>query len=74
MSSGNKSANSALKNTPFDEELVLAFKAFNPYISPKPDYLPFIATTGVLFLETNHITQPYFHNHSFNDVWQSDNS
>ena len=53
---------------------MLAFKTFKTYISPKSDYLPFIATAGVLFLEANHITQPYLHNHSFNDVRQSGNS
>ena len=44
---------------------MLAFEAFNPDISPEPDYLPLIATTGVLLLEANHITQLYLHNHSF---------
>ena len=43
---------------------MLAFEAFNPDISPEPDYLPLIATTGVLLLEANHITQLYLHNHS----------
>ena len=42
---------------------MLALKALNPYISAEPDYLPLIATTGVLLLEANHITQLYLHNH-----------
>ncbi len=44
---------------------MLAFKAFNTYISAEPHYLPLIAAAGVLLLEANHITQLYLHNHSF---------
>jgi len=44
---------------------VLAFKAFNPNISAESDYLPLVATAGVLFLEADHITQPYLHDHYF---------
>ena len=43
---------------------MLTFNAFDSYISAEPDYLPLIATTGVLFLEANYITQLYLHNHS----------
>ena len=65
LSSGNKGYNSTLKDTALKEDAALAFKAFNPNISAQPYYLPLIATTGVLLLEANHITQLYLHNHSF---------
>ena len=42
---------------------MLAFKAFNSDISPEPDHLPLIATTGVLLPQANHIAQPYLHGH-----------
>ncbi len=44
---------------------MLAVEAFNPDISADSDYLPLVAATGVLFLEANHVTQLYLHNHSF---------
>lgn len=44
---------------------MLTFNAFDSYISAEPDYLPLIATTGVLLLEANHIAQLYLHNHAF---------
>ncbi len=43
---------------------MLALKASNPDIRPQPEYLPLIATAGVLLLEANYITQFYLHNHS----------
>ena len=43
---------------------MLTFKAFNTDISTESDYLPLIATTGMLLLEADHITQLYLHNHS----------
>ena len=43
---------------------MLALKAFNSYISTEPDYLPLIATTGMLLLEADDITQLYLHSHS----------
>jgi len=64
LSSGNEGFNSALKDTSFQEDTVLAFEAFNPNISPQPDYPPLITATGMLFLEANDITQLYLHNHS----------
>ena len=64
LSSGNKGSNSTLKDAAVKEDAALAFKAFNPNISAKPYHLPLIATTGVLLLEANHITQLYLHNHS----------
>ena len=42
---------------------MLAAEASNPYIGTEPDYLPFIATAGVLLLEANYITQLYLHDH-----------
>jgi len=54
---------SALKNTSFQEDTVLAFEAFDSDISTKPDHLPLIAAAGVLLFEANHITQLYLHNH-----------
>jgi len=65
LSSGDEGFNSALKDTSLKEDTVPTFKAFNPYISTEPDYLPLIAAAGVLLLEANHIAQPYLHNHSF---------
>ncbi len=53
----------ALKDTSFEENAVLAFKAFDSYISADPDHLPFITAAGVLLLEADHITQLYLHNH-----------
>ncbi len=64
LSSRNKGYNSTLKDTTLKEDAALAFKAFNPNISAQPYYLPLIATTRVLLLEANHITQLYLHNHS----------
>jgi len=43
---------------------VLAFEAFNSDISPEPDHLPLIATTGVLLPQANHIAQLYLHSHA----------
>jgi len=65
LSSGNEGFNSALKDTPLEENTVPAFKALNPNVSTQPDYLPLIAAAGVFLLETNHIIQLYLHNHSF---------
>jgi hypothetical protein len=65
LTSRNKGFNSTLKDTSLKENAALASKAFNPYVSPEPDYFPLIATTGVLLLEANHITQLDLHNHSF---------
>ena len=53
-----------LKDASFKKNAALTFKTFNTYISTKPDYLPFVATAGVLLLEANHITELYFQNHS----------
>ena len=64
LSSGNKGYNSTLKEAAVEEDMALAFKAFNADISPQPYHLPLIATTRVLLLETNHIAQLYLHNHS----------
>jgi len=53
---GDKGFNSTLKDATLKDNTALAFKTFNPYISPKPDYLPFVATTGVLLLDADYIT------------------
>ena len=42
---------------------MLALKAFDADVSAQPDYLPFVATAGVLLLEADHIAELYFHNH-----------
>jgi len=65
LPSGNKGFNSAFKGATLKEDATLAFEALNSYISPKPDYFPLIATTGVLLLKANYITQLYLHYHSF---------
>jgi len=65
LSSGDEGFNSALKDTSLEENTVTTFKALNPNVSTRLDYLPFIATAGVFLLETNHITQLYLHNHAF---------
>jgi len=57
--------NSALKDASLQKNTALAFKAFNPDISPQPHYLPLIAAAGVLLLQANHITQFYLHSHAF---------
>ena len=62
---GKEGFNSTLKDTPLEENTAPAFKALNPNVSAEPDYPPLIATAGVLFLEADHVTQLYFHNHSF---------
>jgi len=66
LSSRDKGFNSALKGASFQKNSALALNAFNPDISPEPDYLPFVAAAGVLLLEANYITQLYLHNHSLN--------
>jgi len=65
LSSGNEGFNSAFKDTSLEENTVPTFKALNPNVGTEPDYLPLIAAAGMFFLETNHITQLDFHNHSF---------
>jgi hypothetical protein len=65
LTSGDKGFNPAFKNAALKEDPVLAFKAFNPDISPQPDHLPLKATAGVLLLEANRITQFYLHDHGF---------
>jgi len=65
LSSGNKSFDSALKDTALKENVMLAFEALNPYISAKPHHLPFIAAAGVLLLKATHVTQLYLGNQSF---------
>ena len=62
---GDKGFNAALKDAPLQENSALALKAFNPDISPEPDYLPLIATAGVLLLEANRIAQLYLQDHFF---------
>ena len=47
---------SALKDAALKKDIVLTFKALNAYMSTEPDYLPLIATAGMLLLEANHIT------------------
>jgi len=64
LPSGNKDFNSTLKDASLKENAALALETFNPYISPKPNYFPLIAATGVLFTEANYIPQPYLYNHS----------
>jgi len=59
LTSGNEGFNPALKDTSPEEYPVLAVKAFNPYISPQPDYLPLVAATGVLLFQADYITQLY---------------
>jgi len=54
-----------LKDTALKEDAALAFKAFNANISAQLYYLPLIATTRMLLVEANHVTQLYLHNHSF---------
>ena len=36
--------------------MALALKALNPDVSTESDYLPLIATAGMLLLEANHIS------------------
>jgi hypothetical protein len=66
LTSGDKGFNPALKDAALKEHLVLALKASNSDIRPEPDYLPLIATAGVLLLEANHVTQFELHNHCLN--------
>ncbi len=62
---GDNSFDSMLKKAALKEDMSLAFKAFDTYLSTKPDHLPLVATAGVLLLELNHISQPYLQNHYF---------
>jgi hypothetical protein len=61
LSPGNKGFNPALEDAALKENTALAFEAFNPDISAKPDYLPLITTAGMFLFEAHHITQLYFH-------------
>jgi len=61
LSPGDKGFNPAFKDTSFQHHIMLALEAFNPDVGTKPDYLPFIAAAGVLFLEPDDITHPYLH-------------
>jgi len=56
---GDDRFNSTLKDAVFKQDAALTFKTFNTYIRAEPDYLPFIAATGVLLLKASHITQLY---------------
>ena len=56
---GDNRFDSALKDTAFKKNPVLTLKAFNTYVSPESDYLPFIAATGMLLLEANYIAELY---------------
>ena len=47
---------STLKDAALKKDIVLTFKALNAYISTEPDYLPLIATAGMLLLEANYVT------------------
>ena len=63
LSSGDESFNSTLKDAALKKDMVLAFKAFNAYISTEPSHLPLVAATGVLLLKANHISQLYLQNY-----------
>ena len=56
---GDNGFDPALKNTSLKKDIVVTFQAFKADISTEPDYLPLIAATGMLLLETNHVTQLY---------------
>ena len=60
---GDNRPDSTLKDTAFKQDMVLAFEAFNTYISAQPDHLPLIAAAGVFLLEADDITERYSHNH-----------
>ena len=55
------------KDTALNEDTVLTLKTLDADIGTEPHHLPFIAAAGVLFLEANHVAQPYLDNH-FYDV------
>ena len=61
---GNEGLDPPFQDAALQQDAALALEALNPDISPEPDYLPVIAATGVLFLEADHIPQPYLHNHA----------
>ena len=61
---GDNSFDSALKDAALKKDTVVAFKTCNAYISAEPDYLPLIATAGMLLLEADYVPQLYLHNHS----------
>jgi len=61
---GNKFFNPSLEDASFQEDAVMAFKAFYSYASPQPHHLPFIAATGMLFLEANDVPHLNFHKQS----------
>ncbi len=65
---GNNTFNPALKNAALKKNPVVTFKAFNSDIGAKPDYLPFIAATGVLLLEADNITELYLQAYSSYDA------
>jgi len=47
---------STLKDAALKKDIVLTFKALNAYMGTEPDYLPLIATAGMLLLQANHVT------------------
>ena len=61
LPSGNKFPESSFKGASLKENTVLAHGAFYAYISANSEYLPLIAAAGMLFLETNYITELYLH-------------
>ena len=65
LPSGNKGHNPALKNTPLKENTPLATETLYTDIGTQPDHPPLIAATGMLLLETNHISQSYLHHHFY---------
>ena len=63
LSLRNEGFDPAFKDTSVKENAALTFETFNPYVGTDSDYLPLVAPTGVLFLETDHIAQLYISNH-----------
>jgi hypothetical protein len=48
-----------------EHDAALAPQTPDTYVGTKPDYLPIIATAGVLFLQPDYVTEFYVQDHYF---------
>jgi hypothetical protein len=61
---GDNGFDSTLKDAAFKKDAALTLKTSDADVSTEPDYLPFVAATGMFLFQANHITQYYVHNNS----------
>jgi hypothetical protein len=60
----NELFNSALEDTPRQEDTASASETLHTDISAQPHHLPVVAAAGVHLFKSDHVTELYFQNHS----------